>query len=146
MLPVKVVAAALCNQAVFLAAILAYRLIGGYGVPWTFALVPALLAAEAMALVGLGLLLGSVGVFFRDLKDFVQVFGAIGLYLVPVAYQPGMVPVAVRWLLWANPFSYVVWCFQDACYYGRIEHPWAWPVVGCLAVLSFVAAPACSAP
>lgn len=136
-LPVKIVVAALCNQAVFLAALLVYRLVGGFGVPWTFALLPALILAEALALVGLGLLLGSVGVFFRDLKDFVQLFTTLGMYAVPVAYQPDMVPQPFRYLLWANPFSYLVWCFQDACYQGRIAHPEAWAVVGAGAVGSF---------
>jgi lipopolysaccharide transport system permease protein len=136
-LPVKVALAALCTQVIFLTGVLAYRVLGGHGVPWTFALVPLLLGLEGLGLAGLALALGAVGVFFRDLKDFVQVFAAIGMYLMPVAYQPDMVPEGVRPLLWANPFSYLAWCFQDACYHGRFEHPWAWAAMPALAVAAF---------
>jgi lipopolysaccharide transport system permease protein len=136
-LPVKVALAAICTQVIFLVGLLAYRMFGGHAVPWTFALVPLLLAVEGLGLAGLALALGAVGVFFRDLKDFVQVFSAVGLYLMPVAYQPDMVPAPFQYLLWANPFSYLAWCFQDACYYGRLEHPLAWAVLPVLAVVAF---------
>jgi lipopolysaccharide transport system permease protein len=36
-----------------------------------------------------------------------------------------------------NPFSYLTWCFQDACYHGRFEHPWAWAVLPVLAFTAF---------
>ena len=67
--------------------------------------------------------------YFRDVKDFVQVFCIAGMYLMPVVYLPKMVPGVFRPLLNLNPFSYMVWCYQDACYFGRFEHPWAWPGV-----------------
>ena len=136
-LPVKIVLAAMGTQIVFLAAVLIYRLAAGHGLPWTFALVPLLLIVEAIGLIGLAMILGSIGVFFRDLKDLVQVITLLGLYLVPVAYQPSMVPEAIRPFLWANPFSYLIWCFQDAIYYGSFEHPWAWPVLCFLSLFTF---------
>ena len=43
-------------------------------------------------------------------------------------YQPSSVPAAIRPILYFNPFSYVIWCYQDACYFGRFEHPLAWVV------------------
>ena len=69
-----------------------------------------------------------MGTYFRDVKDFVQVFCIAGMYLMPVVYLPTMVPEIFRPLLYLNPFSYMAWCYQDACYFGRFQHPWAWPV------------------
>ena len=37
--------------------------------------------------------------------------------------------------LYFNPFSYMVWCFQDAIYFGRFEHPSAWIVFPLLSAL-----------
>lgn len=136
-LPVKVVLAAMGTQVVFLTALLAYRLIAGHNIPWTFLLVPALMVIESIGLIGIAMVLGSIGVFFRDLKDIVQAVSLLGLYLIPVAYQPQMVPEVIRPLLYANPFSYLIWCFQDACYYGSFEHPWAWPILCGLSLLAF---------
>ena len=38
-------------------------------------------------------------------------------------------PAIFRPIIYINPFSYIIWCFQDVLYFGRFEHPWAWPVV-----------------
>jgi lipopolysaccharide transport system permease protein len=79
-----------------------------------------------------------VGAYFRDLKDFMQIYCVVGIYLMPVAYLPQWVPDTVRPLLYCNPFSYMVWCFQDVCFFGRLEHPWAWPVFLVGSVLLFL--------
>jgi lipopolysaccharide transport system permease protein len=39
-------------------------------------------------------------------------------------------------LLYCNPFSYQTWCFQDALFYGRLAHPWAWVVFTALSLLA----------
>jgi lipopolysaccharide transport system permease protein len=98
-------------------------------------------------MIGVSFFLASIGVYFRDLKDFVQVFCVMGMYLIPAFYLPAMVPAIFRPMLYLNPFSYMVWCYQDACYFsymvwcyqdacyfGRFEHPWAWAVLALLSV------------
>jgi lipopolysaccharide transport system permease protein len=55
-------------------------------------------------------------------------FGSAGIYLLPVFYLPTWVPNLFRPLIYLNPFSHIIWCYQDVLYYGRFEHPWAWVV------------------
>jgi lipopolysaccharide transport system permease protein len=115
-----------------------YVLLSHGGLPWTCVFVPPLLVCQALAMIGVAFVLSAVGTYFRDLKDFVQVFCIAGMYSMPIFYLPSMVPELFRPLLYVNPFSYLVWCYQDACYFGRFEHPWAWLVfpVASLAVFS----------
>jgi lipopolysaccharide transport system permease protein len=40
-------------------------------------------------------------------------------------------------LFWINPFSHMVWCFQDIVYFGRIAHPYAWIVFPLLSLVVF---------
>jgi lipopolysaccharide transport system permease protein len=40
------------------------------------------------------------------------------------------VPAAFNPLLWLNPFTYMVYCYQDALYFGRIAHPVSWVAFG----------------
>jgi lipopolysaccharide transport system permease protein len=132
-LPLKSVLSSLLPQAVSTVVLVLYVVATHGGVPPTYALWPLLVVLQVIFTAGLGLLLAGVGVFMRDLKDLVQVFSLIGVYLLPVFYLPSMVPELFRPLLYLNPFSYVVWCYQDALYFGRIDHPEAWVVFAILA-------------
>src|SRR5690606_9622645 len=104
----------------------------------TILLVPFLIAAQVLAMIGVGYLLAAIGVFFSDVKDFVQIFNVAGIYLVPIFYLPQWTPAIFKPVLYFNPFSYLIWCYQDAIYFGRFEHPWAWPLVGAMSISVFV--------
>jgi lipopolysaccharide transport system permease protein len=40
-------------------------------------------------------------------------------------------------VLYLNPFSYMIWCYQDALYFGRFEHPAAWVVFPLASLFTF---------
>ncbi len=136
-LPVKGVLAALLPLSVALVLLLGYCAWLG-AVPITWLLMPVLVAFLVLGLAGMSFVLAAIGAYFRDLKDVVQAFTVVGVYLMPAFYLPGMVPELFRPLLYLNPFSYMVWCFQDVIYFGHIEHPVAWPVFGVLCLGSFL--------
>lgn len=137
-LPVKGAVAAVLTQLVGTAFLVGYVVVVHGRVAWTYVLFPPLLALELLAMAGVALLLGALGAYFRDTKDVVQVASVAGVYLLPIFYLPDWVPGVLRPLLYVNPFSYMVWCYQDVFYYGRIEHPLAWLVfaAGSLAVFA----------
>lgn len=128
-LPVKGILASMITQAIATCLLLVYRLIATGTVPWTYVLVPVLWAVQFVAMAGVCYFLATLGAYFRDMKDFIQVFCTTGMYFMPIFYLPDWVPEMVRPCLYFNPFSYLGWCYQDACYFGRLDHPWAWPVV-----------------
>ncbi len=136
-LPVKVVIASLITMVVSLFLLVVYVLIKHHSLPWTYILIPLLMFLQTLAMIGVSYVLSSVGVFLRDIKDFVQVFCLMGFYLMPIFYLPQSVPGLFRPILYINPFSYLVWCYQDALYYGRFEHWWAWIIFPVSSVLMF---------
>jgi lipopolysaccharide transport system permease protein len=105
--------------------------------PWTMALVPLLFVLQLLGLIGLCCILGSVGAYFRDIREFMQILMVVGIYLMPIIYLPSMVPELFQPVLYFNPFSYMVWCFQDAVYFGRLEHPVAWVVFPLSCLITF---------
>jgi lipopolysaccharide transport system permease protein len=137
-LPVKGVLASLFPQLVSIGVLIAYVLWTTGGLPVTYALLPILIALQLMAMIGVAYVLSSVGVYFRDIKDVVQLLAMAGAYLLPIFYLPSWVPAVLQPLLYLNPFSYLVWCFQDALYFGRFEHPAAWVVTVIGSVATFV--------
>jgi lipopolysaccharide transport system permease protein len=95
------------------------------------------LAAQAVLLVGLTLFLSALTVFIRDVKDIVTFFAAFGVFLTPIIYLPGTVPVGFEMVLFLNPLSHAIWCLQDIFFFQSIQHPWSWLLLGFFAVLFF---------
>jgi lipopolysaccharide transport system permease protein len=127
-LPVKGVLASLITQIIFLFLLLLYIVVMYHSLSWICLLLPFLVLVQALAMIGVAYGVSAIGVYFRDIKDFLQVFSIVGIYLMPTFYLPESVPTLFRPLLYANPFSYLVWCYQDVLYFGRFEHWWAWVV------------------
>lgn len=137
-LPIKSVLASLPAQIVPLVLVLLYSQIRDPHQSWMYLMLPVLLVMQLLGMIGLAYLLSSIGAYFRDLKDFAQLFATAGVYLIPAFYMPDWVPRLVQPLLYVNPFSYPIWCFQDALYFGRFAHPEAWVMTALLSVTSFV--------
>ncbi len=87
---------------------------------------PLLVLCQWVAMTGVAFLLSAVGVFFRDLREFITLFCSINLFAQPILYNPFATPRWLNWVFAANPFSYLVWCWQDALFWGKITHPIAW--------------------
>lgn len=137
-LPLKGALSALFTQAILLTLLMGYVFLWLHLGSWIYLLLPLLLILQALMVIGLAFMVAAIGVYFRDVKDLVQVFALIGIYLVPAFYLPRAVPGQFRALLYINPFSYMVWCFQDVLYFGRMAHPWAWVIFTGMSVLIFV--------
>jgi lipopolysaccharide transport system permease protein len=137
-LPVKGVLVSLFTQLVSLVILVVYVLVTNGRLPATYALLPTLVFLQVLAMIGVAYLLSAIGVYFRDIKDVVQVLAVAGVYLTPIFYLPEWVPPALKPLVYLNPFSYLVWAYQDALYFGRFEHPAAWLVTIVGSVLTFV--------
>jgi len=98
---------------------------------------PFIVLFQLLAMIGIAFLLASVGVFFKDLRDIVSVLCTINLFAQPILYNPYATPEWLDWVFHFNPFSYLIWCWQDALFYGYIAHPVAWVAlpIGSLATL-----------
>lgn len=104
--------------------------------PLTFA-IPFLVFFQIIGMMGIALVLSAVGVFIKDLKEVVAVFCSINLFAIPVLYNPSSTPSWLKLIFEWNPFSYMVWCWQDALYGGKIDHPIAWIIFPLGSILLF---------
>lgn len=136
-LPIKVVLASITTLTILLSLLFLYVLIRFQTFSWWFLLVPALVVTQAVAMSGVAFALSAIGCYIRDLRELTTIFGMVNIYLIPVVYLPDWVPKLVRPLLYANPFSYMVWCYQDALSGGAPQHPWAWLVFPVLSAVVF---------
>ena len=138
-LPIKSILAAVLTQLIGLAFLLGYIVVMHGQVYASWLLLPPLLIMQCVLAGGLALLLSALGAYFRDMKDLMAVFCLANVYLMPIFFLPEWVPAKLKPILLLNPFSHVVWCYQDVCYYGRFEHPWSWLVFPVLSVVCLLA-------
>ncbi len=105
---------------------------------WLTLTLPLLVLFQILAMIGVAFILSAIGVFLRDLRDVVQVFSSVNLFAQPILYNPFATPDWLSWVFAANPFSYLVWCWQDALFHGEFLHTVAWFVfpIGSLITLA----------
>jgi lipopolysaccharide transport system permease protein len=136
-LPIRDVVSSLVTWVVGISATLLYVVLSQQQVMATWALLPVVFAAQFLAMVGIAFTLSAVAVFFKDIKEFVQLFSLIAIFVMPIVFLPGWVPAVFRPILWVNPFTYMIWVYQDVIYFGRIEHPASWFVFFGWSVIAF---------
>jgi lipopolysaccharide transport system permease protein len=78
-----------------------------------------------MFAVGLGLLLGILNVFSRDVAEVAGILLQIWFWLTPIVYAADLVPERFRWLIRLNPLTPMVRLYQDALLTQRWPDPWA---------------------
>jgi len=138
-LPILAIApAALDFAIVFGLFILALTAIGRFPGPPILAIIP-LLAILMLFATGLGLILGTLNVFFRDTEQAFRIGVQFWFWLTPVVYPltvlPDEVAAVVRW----NPLTPVMAGFQDILSGGR------WPDWAGLAYPAILALALCAA-
>ena len=136
-LPIRDVVSAMVTWFVGILATLLYITISQQLIMATWALLPLVCLMQFMAMMGIGFALSAVSVFFRDIKEFVQLFSLVAIFIMPIVFLPGWVPKIFSPIIWINPFTYMIWVYQDVIYFGRIEHPLAWFVFFGWAILAF---------
>lgn len=132
-LPVIVVATALLNFSIVFALFLVFLLVTG-NLPGMVivALIP-LLVVQVLFAVGLGITLGVLNVFFRDVGQLSGVLLQFWFWATPVVYPATILPEWMRPWMNLNPMYHLMRGYQNIFVAGQ------WPVWQNLALLAFVA-------
>lgn len=137
-LPCKGVLASLVPQLVSMFVLIGYVVLTQNQIFYTCLLLPVVVFIQILTMLGVGFFLSAVGAYFKDMKDLVQLFALVSMYLMPVFYLPDMVPRYFKPVLYANPFSHLIWCYQDLIYFGRFAHPVSWVIAPLFGFLVFI--------
>jgi lipopolysaccharide transport system permease protein len=139
-LPVYVFMSATVNFAIVWGLFLAFLLVTGRWPGWVLlAMLPLLLLQQVLA-VGLGVFLGVMNVYFRDVAQVVGVLLQFWFWLTPIVYPLSVVPEWARDLIALNPATSLFAAYQGIV----VEHRWPvwgalWPVVAVGMVSALVA-------
>jgi lipopolysaccharide transport system permease protein len=111
-LPVVIILSALFNFAIIFGLFTLFLLISGNfpGLPY-LALAP-LLTILILFSIGLGITIGVLNVFFRDVGQFFGIFITFWFWLTPIVYPATTVPERLRGVLQINPMASLMAGFQ----------------------------------
>ena len=137
-LPPKMVLATLPTLLIGMVGLSLYVLVRFQTLPLTYLAVPIAALILYMFLLGVSFLISSIAVFFRDLKDIVQLYALAGLYLAPIFYFVDWVPEDFRFIVFLNPMTYFIMMFHDLLYYGSVQSLPVWIGAGVIALLTLV--------
>ena len=128
-LPVVIVANATLNFLIIFGLFTVFLIFSGSfpGLVY-FALIPLLMIQVAFS-IGLGITLGVLNVFFRDIGQFFSVVIQFWFWLTPIVYPAAILPESVRAYLAYNPMVSLMVGYQDIVVSGKLPD-WSalWPV------------------
>ncbi|GHA85703.1 ABC transporter permease [Cognatilysobacter bugurensis] len=137
-LPLVVVGSAMVsNIALVIVVVLALPVLGIFPtIQWLW--LPVLMVATAAMATGLGLLLGTLNVFSRDIGQVSGVVLQFWFWMTPIVYPLDIVPDGVRMTLAYNPLVPLVQAYQRVLLHGAAPSSEVWmPVVVALILLPF---------
>jgi lipopolysaccharide transport system permease protein len=118
-LPVTVVTNALLNFAIVFSLFTVFLAISGNFPGWAYLGLVPVLAIMILFAIGLGVTLGILNVFFRDVGQFFTIFLQFWFWLTPIVYPANILPESVSRWLGFNPMARVIVACQDILVHGR---------------------------
>lgn len=116
-LPIITLGSALVNNVLLLIVMMiVFAMLGHFPVS-ALLWMPLLMFVTAAFSLGLGLLMGVLNVFVRDVAQFMTVVLQLWFWLTPVVYTSSVIPPALHSVLQFNPMYWIVTAYQDTLVY-----------------------------
>lgn len=122
-LPIIITGSALINNIMLFVVILVVFACLGHFTPSTLPWLVVLTALTVIFALGLGLLLGILNVFIRDVGQIMPIVMQFLFWFTPVVYPAEIVPPALQGLLQFNPLYHLINAYHDVLAYGHSPSP-----------------------
>jgi ABC-type polysaccharide/polyol phosphate export permease len=133
-LPLAAIGSHFTQFAFMYTALLAAALVVGPGPRASLLAVPAVAALQLAFTAGLGLVLATLHVHFRDTRHLLDVAVQVWFWVTPIVYTVSLIPERFRPLVYVNPMAAFVEAYHAAVVAGQ------WPGVPLLGLLAVLAA------
>ena len=111
------VTGAICFVLVFLGNI---AICGRSAFAWSQLLFPAVFLAFVLFAAGFGMIVASLGVYFKDTRFICAMVLQVLFFVTPIFYPASAIPESFRWVLGINPLSWFVDAGREVLLYGAI--------------------------
>lgn len=118
-LPVIVVLSALINFGIIFSLFMLFLVVTDSFPGWIFLASLPVLLLQTLFSVGLGVTLGVLNVFFRDVGQLLGVVIQFWFWLTPIVYLKAMLPEQIQHLIKFNPMASVIDAYQGIFLHGQ---------------------------
>ncbi|WP_429474065.1 ABC transporter permease [Paraburkholderia sp. WSM4175] len=129
-LPLIISGSALVSNLLLLAAVTVIFGLVGHLPSLKMLVLPLLILATVAFALGLGLILGTLNVFMRDIGQIMPVVLQFAFWFTPIVYTIEVIPEPYRWIYQFNPMFQIVSAYQAVLVFHRMP-----ALPGVLAVL-----------
>lgn len=119
-LPVIVVLNATINFAIIFGLFTLFLLVSGNFPGWVFFLIFPVLLVQVLFSIGLGIIIGVLNVFFRDVGHFFGIFLQFWFWLTPIVYPATVLPERIKPFMVLNPMMTLMSFYQGILVNGFI--------------------------
>lgn len=92
-----------------------------FGIPHlTVLLIPLYIIPLFLFVLGCVWVFSAVGVYLRDISQFVGILTTIFMFLSPIFYPIEALPARFQKVIYINPLSYYIEAFRDIVYWGKV--------------------------
>ena len=122
-LPVIVILSSLLNFAIIFGLFTLFLVFTGNFPGWSYLAILPVLIIEILFSIGLGITLGVLNVFFRDVGQFFGILIQFWFWFTPIVYPVSVLPENIRSLLVFNPMFTIIDAYQNALL-NRVSPQW----------------------
>ena len=108
------------NMLFSLVALFVVMLVLQVKITWYVLLIPIPLVLALVFAIGLGMILSTVAVFFRDMIHLYGIFTMVWMYLTPIIYPEEILVGVMQTIMKVNPLYYYVDYFRQLTLYGTL--------------------------
>lgn len=135
-LPIIVVGNAAVSFAISFGLFLCFLVILGKFPGWVILGLPVALVIQVVFAIGLGIIMGILNVFFRDVGQSVGIILQFWFWFTPIIYPISILPKSIQSLIKLNPMAPVVSAYQSILVYGKLPD---WLTLVPIAILAALA-------
>lgn len=118
-LPTVVIFSAVINFFIIFGLFTLFLLLTGNFPGWAYIAIFPLLLIQIVFAIGLGITLGVLNVFFRDVGQFFGILLTFWFWLTPIVYSPVILPAEIKELLGYNPMAPLITAFHSVMVAGH---------------------------
>jgi lipopolysaccharide transport system permease protein len=132
-LPIIVILSACANFAIIFGLFTLFLLVSGNFPGWAYLAVFPVLAVQVLFAVGLGMVLGVLNVFFRDIGQLFAIVLQFWFWLTPIVYPISTLPDWAARVVRLNPMTSLVEAYQGVLLRGDFPE---WSSIAPIAIAS----------